>query len=70
MTTELPGAWKYTACYVDNTNGQVLGNEYDNSTMTVESCIAHCSTSNFTLAATEYGVQCCESHAVRCAPSL
>ena len=56
----LPGSWAYAACYVDNANGRVLGNEQDNSAMTVESCISYCSASNFTLAAIEYGVQCCE----------
>ena len=70
VTGGLPGTWSYSACYVDNTYGRVLGNEYDNSATTVESCIAHCSTSNFTLAAIEYGVQCCESHAIRRASLL
>ena len=60
VTTGLPGTWTYAACYVDNANGRVLGNEYDNSSMTVESCIAYCSSSNFTLAAIEYSTQCCE----------
>ncbi|KAF8556655.1 DUF1929-domain-containing protein [Imleria badia] len=58
VTSGLPGTWKYAACYVDNANGRVLGNEYDNSTTTVESCIAHCSASSFTLAAIEYSTQC------------
>ncbi|KAF8452229.1 hypothetical protein L210DRAFT_3499268 [Boletus edulis BED1] len=58
VTTGLPGTWTYAGCYVDNTNGRVLGNEYDNDATTVESCIAHCSVSNFTLAAIEYSVQC------------
>lgn len=56
----LPGTWTYAACYVDNADGRVIGNEYDNSSITVESCISHCSASNFTLAAIEYSEQCCE----------
>lgn len=60
VTSGLPGTWTYAACYVDNANGRVLGNEYDNNAITVESCIAHCSASNFTIAAIEYSVQCCE----------
>lgn len=65
VTSGLPGSWKYAACYVDNASGRVLGNEYDDSATTVESCVAHCSASNFTLAAIEYSTQCCESHPVR-----
>ncbi|KAG8215859.1 copper radical oxidase [Butyriboletus roseoflavus] len=58
VTSGLAGTWKYAGCWVDNANGRVLGNEYDSSTTTVESCITHCSASNFTLAAIEYSVQC------------
>ncbi|KAI9462093.1 copper radical oxidase-like protein [Boletus coccyginus] len=54
----VPGTWSYAACYVDNANGRVLGNELDSSTTTVESCIAYCSSSNFTLAGIEYSTQC------------
>ncbi|KAL4076636.1 glyoxal oxidase [Scleroderma yunnanense] len=54
----LAGNWTYGGCYVDNVNGRVLGNELDNSTMTVESCIAYCSSSNFTIAGIEYSTQC------------
>ena len=69
VTTGLPGTWKYAACYVDNADGRVIGNEYDDSATTVESCIAHCIANNFTIAAIEYGAQCCECY-VRCASSL
>jgi len=31
----------------------------DNQTLTVESCIASCSSQGFTLAGLEYSVQCC-----------
>ena len=59
--TGLPGNWTYGGCYVDNANGRVLGNEQDNNTMTVESCISYCSSSNLTIAGIEYGTQCCGS---------
>ena len=68
VTTGLPGTWTYAACYVDNANGRVLGNEFDGSATTVQSCIAHCSAGGFTIAAIEYSVQCCESYPFR-APS-
>ncbi|KAG9312683.1 copper radical oxidase [Chiua virens] len=58
VTKGLSGTWTYAACYVDNADGRVLGNEYDNSTTTVESCIAYCSASNYTIAAIEYSTQC------------
>lgn len=60
VTSGLTGNWTYGGCYVDNVNGRVLGNEYDNSTMTVESCIANCAGQNFTIAAIEYSTQCCK----------
>lgn len=60
VTTGLPGTWTYGACYVDNANGRILGDEFDSSTTTVESCIAYCSGGGFTLAGMEYSVQCCE----------
>lgn len=60
VTSGLPGTWSYGACYVDNANGRVLGNEHDDSATTVESCIAYCSADNFTIAAIEYSTQCCE----------
>ncbi|KIJ67360.1 copper radical oxidase [Hydnomerulius pinastri MD-312] len=58
VTSGLPGDWTYGACYVDNANGRALGNEHDDSATTVESCIAYCSSGNFTIAAVEYSTQC------------
>ncbi|KAH7925711.1 copper radical oxidase-like protein [Leucogyrophana mollusca] len=58
VTSGLPGTWSYGACFVDNANGRALGNEYDNSSTTVESCIAYCTSGNYTLAAIEYSTQC------------
>ncbi|KAG9312684.1 WSC-domain protein [Chiua virens] len=56
--TDTSETWTYAACYVDNAYGRILGNENDNSNTTVESCIAYCSTNNFTLAGIEYSTQC------------
>jgi len=61
LQSGLPGNWTYGGCYVDNAHGRVLGNEQDSNTMTVESCISYCSSSNFTIAGIEYGTQCCGS---------
>ena len=60
LTSGLPGNWTYGGCYMDNANGRILGDELDSNTMTVETCISHCSSSNFTIAGLEYGIQCCE----------
>lgn len=44
----------------DNAHGRVFQTELpDNSALTVESCIASCSSQGFTLAGLEYSVQCC-----------
>ncbi len=44
----------------DNAHGRILQTELpDNQTLTVQSCIASCSSQNFTLAGLEFGVQCC-----------
>lgn len=58
VTSGLTGNWTYGGCYVDNVNGRVLGNEFDSSNTTVESCIANCAGQNFTIAAIEYSTQC------------
>ena len=44
----------------DNAHGRVFQTELpDNQALTIESCIASCTSQNFTLAGAEYGVQCC-----------
>lgn len=58
LTASLSGGWTYGGCYVDNANGRVLGDELDSNSMTVESCVAHCTADNFTLAGLEYSTQC------------
>jgi len=45
----------------DNAHGRVFQTEIpDNQTLTVEGCIASCSSQNFSLAGLEYSVQCCK----------
>jgi hypothetical protein len=50
----------YQGCYTDNMpGGRALSNQQpDNSTLTVESCIAMCTASGYKIAGMEYGVQC------------
>jgi hypothetical protein len=44
----------------DNAHGRVFQTELpDNQTLTVQGCIASCSSKNFSLAGLEYSVQCC-----------
>ena len=66
VTSNLPGTWAYSGCYVDNANGRVLGNEYDNNNITVEACIANCASENYTIAGIEYSIQCCKLYHVSC----
>ena len=61
VTKGLPGTWEHVACYVDDANWHVHENENDDPAMTVQSCIAHCNASGFTLAAVGHSMQCCES---------
>ena len=45
----------------DNANGRIMANQNpDDQGLTVESCVASCTSQNFTLAGLEFGVQCCE----------
>ena len=52
--------FKYQGCYSDNSaNGRALGYQQpDNNTLTVESCIAMCSSQGYTIAGMEYSKQC------------
>jgi len=44
----------------DNAHGRIFQTELpDNQALTVENCIASCSSQGFTLAGLEYSVQCC-----------
>ncbi|KAF2467278.1 putative glyoxal oxidase precursor [Lindgomyces ingoldianus] len=57
--TSLPPGWSYQGCWIDNANGRVMNNgQADNNKMTVESCIATCSSLGYSVAGMEYSVQC------------
>ncbi|KAF7327563.1 hypothetical protein MKEN_00335300 [Mycena kentingensis (nom. inval.)] len=57
--TELPPPWAYIGCFVDNAHGRVLLNQQpDTTSQTIEHCVDMCDGLNFTIAATEFGVQC------------
>ncbi|KAN0105464.1 copper radical oxidase [Russula decolorans] len=59
VISNLQTGWSYNACWVDNAHGRVFQTEFpDNQTLTVEACIASCSSQNFSLAGLEYSVQC------------
>ena len=56
----LPAGWKYRGCYVDNAGGgrDFNNQQNDNQNLTIESCVSTCSSLGYSIAATEYGVQC------------
>ncbi|KAF7361015.1 hypothetical protein MSAN_01131700 [Mycena sanguinolenta] len=58
IATDLPSPWAYVGCFVDGANGRVLAVEIDNANLTMESCVATCSSQNFTIAGGEFSVQC------------
>ncbi|KAH9987623.1 copper radical oxidase [Russula compacta] len=59
VLANLPTGWSYNACWVDNANGRILQTELpDNQALTVENCIASCSSQNFSLAGLEFSIQC------------
>ncbi|KAI0287168.1 copper radical oxidase [Russula brevipes] len=66
VLSSLPTGWSYNACWVDNTHGRILQTVLpDNKALTVESCIASCSSQGFSLAGLEYGVQFCGNNLVQ-----
>lgn len=56
--------FKYQGCYIDNgAGGRALNQETNNNTLTVESCIATCSSQGYTIAGMEYSTQCfCDNY--------
>ena len=59
VTSGLPTGWSYTGCFTDNKNGRILGFTYGaNSGMTVEKCIAGCSSAGYAIAGLEYMTEC------------
>lgn len=61
----------YEGCYTDNSaNGRALQYQQpDNSTLTVESCIALCSSQGYSIAGMEYSQQCFCDNYIRNSPS-
>ncbi|CAJ2513244.1 Uu.00g013630.m01.CDS01 [Anthostomella pinea] len=56
---ELPDTWKYYGCYTEGSSGRSLSNQQpDNANLTVESCVAICIDSGYSVAGMEYGAQC------------
>ncbi|KAF7193724.1 WSC domain-containing protein [Pseudocercospora fuligena] len=64
--------FKYQGCYTDNMQaGRALNNQRpDNQSMTVESCIAACSSQGYTIAGMEYSTQCFCDNYLRNSPTL
>lgn len=64
--------FKYQGCYTDaNNSGRALAYQQpDNSTLTVESCIAMCTALNYTIAGMEYADQCFCDDFIRYSSSL
>ena len=57
--SSLPTGWTYRGCYVDNANGRILNvQKPDSQTLTIESCVAACVASGYTVAGMEYSTQC------------
>ena len=58
--TGLPTGWAYYGCYVDGVNGRILQNQQPDNTAgnTIESCVALCAGQGYSIAGTEYSVQC------------
>ncbi len=54
----LPSDWSYYGCWVDNTNGRILIQQPDSSTLTVESCVQTCVGLGYSIAGMEYSTQC------------
>ncbi|EME81961.1 uncharacterized protein MYCFIDRAFT_165158 [Pseudocercospora fijiensis CIRAD86] len=64
--------FKYQGCYTDNMQaGRALINQRpDNQSMTVESCIAACSSQGYAIAGMEYSAQCFCDNYLRNSPTL
>ncbi|KAK4158470.1 putative fungistatic metabolite [Chaetomidium leptoderma] len=59
VPAELPGAWEYEGCYVDVPGRTINGASYaDGADMTIEACLAFCTSKGFAYAGTEYSVEC------------
>jgi hypothetical protein len=54
----------WTGCWIDNANGRVMNTQLpDDSSLTVQSCIAKCSNAGYSVAGMEYASQCfCDNY--------
>jgi hypothetical protein len=59
ISTTLPTGWVSAGCWVDQAYGRIMQYEQPNNpSLTVESCVKTCASSNYTVAGVEFGVQC------------
>ncbi|KAI0059609.1 WSC-domain-containing protein [Artomyces pyxidatus] len=67
LPTSFPGNWTVEGCFTDTASARTLsGATYaSDDAMTIESCMAFCSTSSFLYAGVEYGKQCYCDYAVQ-----
>ena len=57
--TGLPAGWSYHGCWTEGSTGRSLTTQLDdNQQNSNEACAAACFAANYTIAGTEYGVQC------------
>lgn len=57
--TGFPAGWTYQGCWLDGVNGRILSYQQpDDQQNTLQSCVATCAAAGYTIAGTEYGVQC------------
>lgn len=57
--TGFPSGWTSQGCWVDGANGRILSHQQaDNQQNTLQSCVATCAAAGYTIAGTEYGVEC------------
>ncbi|KAF8900122.1 glycosyl hydrolase family 71-domain-containing protein [Gymnopilus junonius] len=57
-TTQVISAWSSPGCYVDASTRMLRGSSTSQAGMTTEICISLCSDDGYTMAATEYGLEC------------
>jgi WSC domain len=57
--TGIPAGWSYDGCWVDGLNGRILNDQLpDNDALTTESCVQSCAAAGYTIAGSEYSIQC------------
>ncbi|KAL2063582.1 hypothetical protein VTL71DRAFT_5387 [Oculimacula yallundae] len=59
VATGFPAGWTSQGCWVDGVNGRILTKQQpENQQNTLESCVQTCAGLGYTIAGTEYGVEC------------